>query len=228
MTLVFFHLLQWLCLKLGGYKAHKISVDLLNLSLMGCLYLIGNRCSYRNEHQLPAGKPLIIVANHQSMFDIIAISWFMRKYHPKFISKVELGKGLPSISFNLNHGGSVLIDRKNPRQSIPALTAFSKYISETGRTAVIFPEGTRSKTGHAKAFSTTGLKILVKNIPEALLVPVTINNSWKLLRYGSFPVNAGVHLSLKVQQPIAASALPVDDLLTEVEQRIKKDITHKK
>ncbi|WP_417610533.1 lysophospholipid acyltransferase family protein [Owenweeksia hongkongensis] len=219
-----FHPLQWLCLKVGGYKAHKISVDLLNLSLMSCLYVIGNRCSYHNTQNLPNDKPLIIVSNHQSMFDIIAISWFMRKHHPKFISKVELGKGWPSVSFNLRHGGSVLIDRQNPRQSIPALTEFSKYIANNKRSAVIFPEGTRSKTGELKPFSTTGLKILFKNIPEAWVVPVTINNSWKLLKYGSFPVNAGINLSLTVQEPIELGTMPEDELLVKIEQRINKDI----
>lgn len=158
------------------------------------------------------------------MFDIIAISWFMRKHHPKFISKVELGSGWPSVSFNLRHGGSVLIDRQNPRQSIPALIKFSKYIAQYKRSAVIFPEGTRSKTGELKPFSTTGLKILFKNIPDALVVPVTINNSWKLLKYGSFPVNAGINLSLTVQEPIAVSSMTDDELLMETEQRIKKDI----
>lgn len=191
---------------------------------MGCLYVVGNRCTYENTQHLPEGKPLIIVSNHQSMFDIIAISWFMRKHHPKFISKVELGKGWPSVSFNLRNGGSVLIDRKNPRQSIPALSKFSKYIAQHKRSAVIFPEGTRSKTGKPKSFNTTGLKILLKNVPDALVVPVTINNSWKLLQYGAFPTNAGINLKLKVQEPLQVGSMPDDDLLAEAEHRVKKDI----
>lgn len=191
---------------------------------MGCLYVVGNRCTYENTQHLPEGKPLIIVSNHQSMFDIIAISWFMRKHHPKFISKVELGKGWPSVSFNLRNGGSVLIDRKNPRQSIPALSKFSKYIAQHKRSAVIFPEGTRSKTGKPKSFNTTGLKILLKNVPDALVVPVTINNSWKLLQYGAFPTNVGINLKLKVQEPLQVGSMPDDDLLAEAEHRVKKDI----
>ncbi len=150
----------------------------------------------------------------------------MRKYHPKFIAKKELGRSFPSISFNLNHGGSVLINRKNPRQAIPALTQFAQRVAQKNWAAVIFPEGTRSKLGAPKAFITTGLKVLLKNIPDGVFVPVTINNSWKLLRYGPFPVNAGVHLSLKVHEPLTASAMADDELLAEVERRITKDITH--
>jgi len=223
-ALVFCHALQWLGLKLGGYRGHKFAVDFMNAMLLGIFYITGNRASYQNDFNFPKNTPLIIVANHQSMFDIIAIGWFMRKVHPKFISKIELGKGIPSVSFNLNHGGSVLIDRKNPRQSLPALAKFGKYIDETKRAAVIFPEGTRSKNGQPKEFNTTGLKILLKNIPDALVVPVTINNSWKILKYGAFPIQNFVHLIVKVHEPIAASAMPADELLEKVEQEVKKAI----
>jgi 1-acyl-sn-glycerol-3-phosphate acyltransferase len=93
---------------------------------------------------IPNNVPIIIVANHQSMWDIPPIIWFMRKYHPKFISKIELGKGIPSISYNLKHGGSVLIDRKNPRQAAGEIIKIARYVSEHNRSVVIFPEGTRS------------------------------------------------------------------------------------
>ncbi len=107
---------------------------------------------------------------------------------------------------------------------MPALTKFGRHISKVKGTAVIFPEGTRSKTGVLKPFSTTGLKVLLKNIPDAVLVPITINNSWKLLKYGFFPVNTGVKLSVKVQEPIFANSMPEDELIAKVEQSIRQDL----
>ena len=225
LVLLLFHVIQWIAYKIG-YQAHKVTVDYLNFWLLGCLYLIGNRTTFRNTQKLPTDKPWIIVANHQSMFDIITLSWYFRKHHPKFISKIELGKGWPSVSFNLKYGGSVLIDRKNPRQSIPALTKFGRSIQANKRAAVIFPEGTRSKTGKPKPFNTTGLKILLKNMPDAVIVPVAINNSWKLLKYGWFPVNSGVHLSLKVLPPMEINSMADDDLLAIVENSIKENIKY--
>ncbi len=148
----------------------------------------------------------------------------MRRHRPKFISKIELGKGWPSISFNLRHGGNLLIDRSNPRQSLPALTTFGRQLAANNGTAVIFPEGTRSKTGQLKPFSTTGLKVLLKNIPDAVVVPITINNSWKLLKYGFFPVNTGINLSVIVQRPIEARSLPDDELIAHVADSIKQDL----
>jgi 1-acyl-sn-glycerol-3-phosphate acyltransferase len=45
----------------------------------------------------------------------------LRDFHCKFVSKKELGKGIPSVSYNLRHGGSALIDRKDPKQAIPEI-----------------------------------------------------------------------------------------------------------
>lgn len=224
LTLVIFHGIQWISLKLGGYSSHKKSVDLMNLVLMRCLNILGTRFEFINKVSIPEGVPLIIVSNHQSMYDISPISWLMRKYHPKFISKIELGKGLPGISFNLRHGGSVLIDRKNPRQSLPALKAFAGYIEQHRYAAVIFPEGTRSKDGTPGQFAPTGLQILCKNAPSAYIVPMTINNAWKITRWGNFPLCPGLKIIFTVHEPISVKSANFETLLAQTEQVIKDNI----
>lgn len=144
----------------------------------------------------------------------------MRKHHVKFISKKELGKGIPSVSYNLKHGGSVLIDRKNPIQALKAIENFSNYIENTKRSAVIFPEGTRSKDGTPKAFQRKGLITLFQHIPSALVVPITINNSWKILQYGKFPLGIGNHLQFMVHQPLKVSEYKANELIDIIEKQI--------
>ncbi len=223
-TLLIFHPIQWLGLQLGGARGHQIVVNYMNLCLLRCLHVLGVRISCKNVHELPLDRPKIVVSNHQSMFDIPLISWHLHKHSPKFISKIELGKGIPSISFNLRRGGHALIDRKNPKQSIPTIANFASYITENRFASVIFPEGTRSKNGKPKAFATTGLKILFKKAPDALVVPVTINDSWKLVRFGSFPMGVGIHLTLEVQPPIELNTMNTNDVLATVEERIVASI----
>ena len=202
LTLVIFHPIQWVCYNVFGYKAHKISVDWLQFFLMRCLNLLGTTFTFNNTHQIPTDRPLIIVSNHQSMYDISPIMWYMRKHHVKFVAKKELAHGIPSVSYNLRHGGSVLIDRQNPRQSLSVMMEFANYIEQTKRAAAIFPEGTRSKDGTPKPFKTRGLEILFKKTPSALIVPITVNNSWKMLRYGKFPMGIGNHVKFKVHKPL--------------------------
>jgi len=219
-----FHPIQWVCLKWFGYEAHKKSVDYLGLCLLKTMSFTFSCSKVENLELVPEGKPLIFLSNHQSLFDIMGFVWFFRKFHPKFVSKIELGKGIPSISFNLNHGGSVLIDRKNPKQALPAIKKLSEYIESNCRSAVIFPEGTRSKNGKPKRFSPNGLKILCKYAPSAYVVPVTINNSWKMFKFGSFPLGLGNNLSFTVHAPIKVSEYNFETLLEKAEQAVVSKI----
>jgi 1-acyl-sn-glycerol-3-phosphate acyltransferase len=224
LTLVIFHPIQWFAFNVLGYQAHKRVVICLQFWLMRCLNILGTRFSFSNPYQINTNQPLIIVANHQSMYDISPLMWYMRKHHPKFISKKELGKGIPSVSYNLRHGGSVLIDRKKPVESIKAIEDFAKRVDKNNWAAVIFPEGTRSRTGQPKPFKTKGLITLMNHMPNALVVPVSINNSWKTLRYGKFPMGLGAHITFKVHQPISVSSKDPHTMVKQVEQTIIKNI----
>ncbi|MDI1254829.1 MAG: lysophospholipid acyltransferase family protein [Flavobacterium sp.] len=220
LCLVVFHPVQWICFNLFGYRAHKKSVDYLNFCLLKCTNLLGTRYTFRNSNLIPKNVPVIIVANHQSLYDIIAIIWYLRKCHPKFVSKKELGKGIPSVSYNLRHGGSVLIDRKDPKQAIPTIKGLSEYIEKHKRSAVIFPEGTRSKNGQPKEFAQSGLKILCKYAPSAYVVPITINNSWKMVKYGFFPLGLGNRLTFTVHEPLSVKDLPFEEIMQKTEKAI--------
>lgn len=222
--LIIFHPIQWICFNVFGYQAHKKSVDLLNLYLLRVAHLLGTTFEVNSRDIIPENKPLIMVANHQSLYDIIGIIWFFRKFHPKFVSKKELGRGLPSISYNLNHGGSVLIDRKDPKQAIPTIKKLADYIELHNRTAVIFPEGTRSKNGKPKEFAQSGLKILCKYAPSAYIVPITITGSWKIAKFGIFPLGLGNRITFTVHKPMAVKDFSFEELMKETEEVITKSL----
>jgi 1-acyl-sn-glycerol-3-phosphate acyltransferase len=63
----------------------------------------------------------------------------------------------------------------------------------------------------------------MKQAPSALIVPISINNSWKMLRYGKFPYGIGSHLYFKVHTPMENNGDP-DNLLAKVEEVINNDI----
>lgn len=223
LLLVVFHPIQWVCHNWFGYEAHKKSVSILNLGIMLCTRLLGTLYTFNNPWELPTDRPLIFIANHQSMYDIPPIVWYLRAHHPKFVSKMELGHGIPSVSYNLRHGGSVLINRKDSKQALMEIAKLGRYIEEHKRSAVIFPEGTRGHGGHPKKFQPTGLKVLMKTAPSALLVGISINNSWKLLRYGKFPMGIGAHLKFNVLEPVEISGDP-DALVSAMESAITSQV----
>ncbi len=219
-----FHPVQWICYNWLGYNAHAKSVAILNFFLVRNTHLLGTTYVFQNRHLLPEGVPLIIVANHQSLYDIPPIIWFMRKWHPKFVSKKELGKGIPSVSYNLRHGGSVLIDRKDSKQALGAIKEMAEYIEKYQRATVIFPEGTRSKTGVPKKFSENGLKILCKYAPSAYIVPISICNSWKMVRFGQFPMGLGNRLTFTIQEPFPVKETAFEILMMRTENAVVNGI----
>ena len=224
LILIFFHLIQLVSYRLLGYNAHKISVDWLNFFLLKCLSLLGISFEFTNQFELPQKGPLIIISNHQSTYDISPIIWHFRKYHPKFISKSELGSGIPSVSYNLRNGGSVLIDRRHPDMALQNIREFGDKVEKNQWAAVIFPEGTRSKDGLPKKFHTKGLMSLFEKIPNATVVALSINNSWKLARYSYFPIPIGTKVNLKVQGIFRLKDQEPMDLFNKIEQLITQGI----
>ncbi len=221
------HVWQWFSYNFGGYQAHHKSVKIMNRLLILCTKILGTSHRFSGKENLTEGVPYIFVSNHQSMLDISPIEWYLTDFHPKFISKIELGKGIPSVSYNLQRGGSVLIDRKDPRQALPEIKKLSQYIQKHNRSAVIFPEGTRSRDGKLKPFRDNGLKMLLKYAPSALIVPVTINNSWKIVKNGSFPLSLGTKFSLQVHTPLSPKEYDFEELMKKVRESIESTLESK-
>lgn len=188
---------------------------------------LGTTYAIHFKKALPVGPSYIFVANHQSMFDIPPLIYYLRNYHPKFIAKKELAKGIPSISYNLRVGENCGIDRNDPRQAVAALIDFAKNVHAKKRSAMIFAEGTRSRTGVPKPFQTRGLKTLFKYIPDAVVVPITINNSWKVDRYGKFPYGVFNNIELIVHDPIPIAGRNEDEVIIEAQTAVHQAVNEK-
>ena len=219
-TLVVFHAIQWVCHYGFGYTAHKRSVDILNAMLIGCMGLIGTRIRFNNPHKLNKSQPHIIVCNHQSLYEIPPLIWYLRRLHPKSISKIELGRGIPSVSFNLRHGGSLLIDRDKAKDALVAIEDYANKLSSYKHSTIIFPEGTRSGSATPRRFRLGGLITLFENMPEALVLPLSISHSWKLIKWGNFPIMPGVTMRFTVHEPIPVKGQKANELAARVEQII--------
>lgn len=221
LSLLVFHPIQWICYRFFGYKAHKVSVDALNFCLTYCDLFMASSVTFRNKQDLPLQQPKIFVANHQSMYDIPALIWFLRKHHVKFISKIELTKGIPSISFNLKYGGGANIDRKDSKQAVSEIIKLGRRMKENNWSTLIFAEGTRAKDGQIKPFHVGGIATLLKAVPDAMIVPVAIENSWKMVQYGTYPLSAGEQLKWTVLQPISTAGKNPEEIVLEAENAIR-------
>lgn len=218
-----FHILQVIAWNVRGYEAQKKTVDIMNYLIIKSLFILGSRVRFSGFEKVPEGKPLIIVSNHQSQWDIPPIIWGFRKHYPKFISKIELGKGIPSISYNLRKGGSALIDRKNRSQSINEIIKLGRHIEANNYSACIFPEGTRSKDGKVRRFKTGGLGTLLKTAPSAMVIPFAVDGNYRLQGTG-FPLGVGEKLIYTVLDPIPRKGRTIEEIAEMAENAIKKQL----
>jgi len=221
LILLIFHPIQFVALKLFGRNAHDASVAALNYCIIHTHFIMGSRIKFIDFKQIPQTQPLIIVANHQAVWDMPPLIWMFRKNHLKFIAKKELSKGIPSISYNLKHGGSVTIDRSDGSNAIKKIINFAKQINEDNYAVCIFPEGSRSKNGRVGDFKSGGLKTLVKQMPDALVVPVAIKGTGELNNHGSKLLKFGVDLSYTFLEPVKINIKTIDDELNQIRENIK-------
>ena len=190
------------------------------------MYLTGTTVQFtKSAEQLPVlTRPIIFVANHQSMYDIIMMIWFLRKYWPTFVSKKSLSKGIPSISYNLQKSGAAIIDRNDSKQSLPAIARLGELIESQNLSALIFVEGTRSKDGLLKPFHVGGLAILLKKSPSALIVPLAVTGGSAFEIRPFFPVRSFSKLSLAVLPSIEPNGMTPQEVTDLCEIAIRKHI----
>lgn len=224
LSLLIFHALQVIALNIFGKKAHEKVVDYLNFFLTYGLYLTGSTVTLKNRSTIPGDRPVIFIANHQSTFDIPALIWFFRKRHPLFVSKIELAKGIPSISYNLRKSGAALINRKDSKQAVGEILRLGKLIKETTGAAIIFPEGTRTASGIMKPFVAGGVATLLKKAPDSIIIPVAVDGTGAFNPKGIFPLTSFSRLAWTALPAIEPAGRKVEDILLEAQEAIRAEL----
>ena len=189
--------------RLFGQRPQEIVASALQRSLLWAFRICGTRIEVERSPAIRPWTPYIVVANHQSMFDIPIFGGLLFSNFPKYISKRSLARGIPSISYNLRRGGNALIDRSDRDQALAAIRELGEQVRERGVSAVIYPEGTRARHGALGEFKPKGFLELLDAAPGVEVLPVAIDNSWKLLRHNMLPVPFGTHVRVYFGHPIA-------------------------
>ncbi len=191
-------------------EAHQWAVSGMARAINRATMLSGARFRVEGLEHVVRGQNYILVANHQSLLDISMASDFLEHLHPRYISKRENAQGIPGVAYNLIHGGSAIIDRKDPARAVEAIAALGRRIATDHWSVVIYPEGTRSRTGTPRPFREAGLKALVRAAPGVPVLPVTGWGGSKLFRHGLRPIVRNVEMGFKVHPAVTAPD-PDDD-----------------
>ena len=192
------HLGVWLGLRLSGIR----------MVVEGAQYIQRNRAA-------------VYAANHTSQVEPPVLFDTLSELFPRLriLYKAELRK-LPILVRAFDLAGFVPLERGNRDQSLPAIEGAAAALRE-GNSFLIFPEGTRSRTGELLPFKKGGFILAIKG--QAPIVPVAISGARAAMRKGSlviYPVT--VHVCIAA--PIETAGLTLDDrdtLITGVRREIE-------
>ena len=79
----------------------KKIIEILNLFLVLNYKIIFSSIHFKLINTIPKEKIKIFILNHQSMFEIPILIWYLRRFDPKFVGKKSLGNNIPSVSMYL-------------------------------------------------------------------------------------------------------------------------------
>ena len=183
------------------YRAGLLGVR-LGLRLSGIRYTVTGR-----EH-LQRNRAAVYAVNHTSNVEPPVLFAVLSDLFPKLrvLYKAELRK-LPILTRAFDLAGFVPLERNNRDQSLPAIDRAADALRE-GNSFLIFPEGTRSRTGELLPFKKGGFIMALK--AGAPVVPVAIKGARSAMRKGSpwiHPVSIGVVFA----EPVETAGLSVGD-----------------
>jgi 1-acyl-sn-glycerol-3-phosphate acyltransferase len=147
--------------------------------------------------RLEVARPYIFVANHQSYIDIPALVEALPQFQLRLIAKKELA-WFPVFGWALRLSKHIMVDRSGRMHTMASLRRAKDKIAE-GFSVVIFPEGTRSKTGGVLPFKRGGFVLAA--MAQVPIVPVTIVGSGAILPRGDWRIRKG-KIEIVVDAPI--------------------------
>jgi 1-acyl-sn-glycerol-3-phosphate acyltransferase len=136
--------------------------------------------------KIKKGQSYIIISNHQSEFDILALVTTLGIQF-RWIIKKELKK-VPLFGYALYKSRNIFIDRSNTKEAIKSINEGIDRLPK-GASAMFFAEGTRSDDGSIQEFKKGGFIMAIeKGLP---ILPVTVNGSRKVLPKKSLVFSSG-------------------------------------
>lgn len=176
------------------------------------------KLSLEGRKKIPWNRSVVMVANHRSLIDILALYKIRRPF--KWTSKTENFK-LPFIGMVLSLSNSVRIHRESKRSGMQFLSQAEAEMKK-GSSILLFPEGTRSKTTEMRPFK-EGAFLLAKKTGSGI-IPIVHTGSEKTFDRGSWVLKGKAHIHIRVLDEIPAlevKRMKVKEIMALVRERME-------
>jgi 1-acyl-sn-glycerol-3-phosphate acyltransferase len=193
----------------------------------GILIISGVKLKISGLENIDKNAIYVFVSNHSSQFDIPALQYGIPNRF-SIIFKKELGK-IPLFGWQLQTGPYIMIDRQNAEKAMKSMQKAKERMNKKRMSALLFAEGTRSKTGEVQAFKRGAFHLAAE--VKFPVVPVSISGADKLLPKGKFKIKPGtiyIHFDKPIPTENISSRKDELELMEKVRdiviENIKKEI----
>ena len=148
----------------------------------------GTRVMLTGRDQIPARRPVIFMANHQSYVDVPALFFVPAQF--KWMADVDLFR-IPVFGWAMGMAGYIPVRRGDGREAVRSLRKAERLLKQ-GISIFIFPEGTRSHTGALGRFQSGGFRLAADT--GTPIVPVMVTGTRQLLPRGDWVFRWGARV----------------------------------
>ena len=201
-------------------KPNRFCRFMIPFTLELVLRLFRIRLTIEGEEKLPQ-EPCVIISNHLSNFDPLAMLVALRRRNLVYISK-DANFRLPLVGNYINQAGFISVDRSNGVRALRSLKLAADRMKQLGVDVGVYPEGTRSKNGELLRFKTGAFRLAQD--ANAPIVVMTTRGTRDVGR--NFPLRR-THVALKVHEVIGADAvasMTVEELCASAREVIEKGL----
>ena len=204
----------------GNYPAERENIRLACLTFVD--HLIDKwdfHINVTGAENLPKEGPVVYIANHQSYGDALGTLKMISENHAiGYIGKDYFGK-IPYFGKWVTRIRCIYIQRGNTRNSLRVIGEGVSYLKD-GFSMVIFPEGTRSKTGDFGEFKAGSFKLATK--AQVPIIPLSLNDGRRLYEDREY-IKKGTKIDIIVHPPIQTAGLSRAEL-AEIPARVEEII----
>lgn len=170
------------------------------------LKVTGVRVVLENEEVIDPERAQILVANHASWFDVLALSAHLPGAY-RFVAKKEIERA-PLFGPSLRRCGHIFIDRNDRGKALESLARAREILEKERPTVIMFPEGTRSPDGALRPFKKGAFVLGIQTGVE--IVPAAIIGSRAVMPKGSLKIHPGT-ITVRFGAPITVGGFEVED-----------------
>lgn len=129
-------------------------------------------------------SPTLVVANHQSVADIVILLDAFSGHRIRFVAKAELEHGFPGVSEVLRIQRHAFVNRTGEFQRAAVEMRRLGRAAQEGISPVVFPEGTRSRTGEVRTFHSGAVRTILEAAGNVPLTAVAVDGGFRFVSVG--------------------------------------------